>query len=175
MDLVIDAPLVKCFYQESERQSGQTECRCAAAPLFQRLGAGDIAVLDSKGQLEREWKSLVDQDWFKSWLSQCYQVGSIVEIDVDNEADLLRALASQCGFPHRSGDKWLVRVAVTRAKATGECVALVSEDVDFFDPKVKNDARARKNRLDRCSGPVARALKKSGVKCITADSYLADC
>ena len=171
MDVVIDAPLVKCFYQERELEV-DTECRAPVAPLFDALGTDDIAVLDSSGQIEQEWRALVDREWFNAWLSQAFEVGSIIEIDAGNHRELVRSLASTCGFPADSRDKWLVRVAVTRGARTNEPVAIVSEDVHFFHPKAGANAKARERRLNECSGCVAQRLAKRKVLCRTVDAHL---
>lgn len=171
MDVVIDAPLVKCFYQEGESE-GATECRAEVKPLFDGLGSDHVAVLDVGGHIEQEWRAVVDHEWFNAWLSQAFEVGSIIEIEPGNHRDLLRSLSSSCGFPANTGDKWLVRVAVTRSARTGADVALVSEDVHFFHPKAGKNGKARERYLSTCGGCVAQRLAKRNVRSVTVDAFL---
>lgn len=172
MELVVDAQILGWYFQTCER-GRTTPCTGSPIDLFARVGSGDVGVLDTGHHIETEWRKQADPDWFDAWLSERFEVGDIVEIKVDNCQELVRELVKKCGFPAKGRDKWYVRTARTRAKNLGQLVAIISEDLDFYEPKAKNSAGNRDRILREGTGGVAKRLRKHGIDPRTAARHLA--
>lgn len=162
MELVVDAHILGWYYQTFELQL-TTPCSDSPVGLFARLGKKDIGVLDIDGHIETEWRKQADSDWFDAWLSERFEVGDIVEAKVESCRELIDELVKKYGFPMKGKDKWYVRTAGTRASELKGLVAIISEDLDFYEPKAKNSAGNRDKILRQGSGTVAKRLRKSRV------------
>lgn len=172
MEVIVDAHLLGWYYQAGELQK-ETPCSASPIELFERLGRGDIGVLDSDGHIEAEWREHADPDWFDAWLSERFEVGDIIEVAVENYHRLIQGLVKKCGFPATGKDKWYIRASKSRAVAVCQPVALISEDLDFYEPKAKKGAGDRDAILAQGSGAVAKQLRKEGVDPRTAARHLA--
>lgn len=171
MDIVIDANVLSWFYKESELQKS-TPCTSSPTKLFEALGRKDTGILDTGGQIEAEWRRKVDEDWLEAWLIECFQLGELIEIKATTQNDLIRDLETRCGFGKKGGDKWYVRTAKTRSEETDSRVGLISEDLDFFEPKSKKGAGNRDRILAGCTGCVAKRLKKVNIDVKTVKKHV---
>lgn len=161
LDVVIDAQILGWYYQANELGKAPP-CTGDPAMLFSRLGKDDLGILDAGEQIEAEWRRVADTDWFDAWLARRLSSGDITIVEVETCHALLRALETKCGFP-RTGDRWYVRTAATRARSKGAAVALITEDVDLYDPKAKKNPKRRARALAGCTGPVVRELAAARV------------
>ena len=162
MQVVVDANILASYYKETVLGLG-TECSHPTNDLFARLGSEDVAFLDEKGMVEGEWRLKADPDWFDAWLAERMTVGDIVVTSVSTCTQLLRKLRIDHGFPATGRDKWYVCLARTRVEDTGERVAIITEDVDFFEPKAKGNSKTRAKFLAKGKGGVAKALRTHDV------------
>ena len=159
MRIVIDAQVFKGFYLESviAKPSGLTG---SVIELFRRLGGCDTAYVDEGSQIEQEWRDVVDKEWFERWFKDELVSGRIVVIPVDRGQDCSSRLTSEFGFPVAEC-RWYIRTAATLVKSFAEAAALISEDMDFHEPKAKAcDAGRRHKLFIDGSGRMARNLKK---------------
>jgi hypothetical protein len=158
MELVIDAQIVKSYFMESvlDKKSELTE---TTLPVFNRLGSSDHVYLDSDGQIQHEWKNLVDPTWFDEWYYQLLLHGAAHEISVKDCKLILRAL-KQYGFPvHGNRDGWYIKTAKAVSEKFGRSIIL-SEDMHFFEPSEKASTGVRRRKiLVCCKGKVAKHLR----------------
>ena len=68
MRVVIDAHIVKGFYEESVLGI-ETSLTDKATNIFERLGNQDQVYLDVGGQIEHEWRQPVAPEWFDAWFA----------------------------------------------------------------------------------------------------------
>ena len=157
MPRVIDANVLKEYYQETVLElSGSLTG--SVKLVFERDG---VIYVDEGGQIEAEWASVVDRDWFEVWYSRQLVEDKIRELSVACFPELGKQLKI-LGFPHGSKDIWYVRTA-KQCKAAGiDPCLLVSEDLDFFDPTRKAaSGAARRTILEDKNAPIKRMLRNS--------------
>lgn len=157
MDLVIDANIVSAYFMESVLacNPGLTG---SAVSVFERAGFGDTVHLDDTQHIENEWRSVVSPEWFNAWYGDLLINGGAAFIRVETCTNLRRTLEA-LGFP-RSKDIWYIRTAVAVSQRFGSAT-LVTEDMDFFDPRDKLAPSVRRSALLRAaSGRVCRRLRK---------------
>lgn len=166
MHVVIDAQLILGYYCEDVL--GRPPIHTAAVrEVVARLGSGDTACVDDAQQIEAEYRQLVDREWFDAWFGDRLLLGEVVAVKADACRELLARLRGY-GFP-RGRDRRYVAVAATLAKEQG-CSILLSEDLDFYDPRAKRaDSRRRMAVILSQKGPVADHLRKESaveVRCV---------
>jgi hypothetical protein len=172
LNLVIDAQIVGGFYKESVLDC-EHDCTASPSALFSRLGDLDLGFLDDGNQIEAEWRRVAEIEWFDSWLADRFVAGAVCYVKTAVYPHLIKHLCSSCGFPAKGRDSWYVRTAKTVVDSHNAEVALITEDLDFFNPKAKGGAGNRKSVLTSGKGPVEKALKKEGVLVRTVDHQLA--
>ena len=161
MNIVIDAQVVSWYLAES--LGATTPATESPDALFERLGGEDTAFVDEGGQIQHEWRSVTDADWFDQWFGELLVSGAIVIVEAQACRALLTHLHGNLGFP-RSRDVWYIRTAAGVGHAIGLPVGLVTEDMDFYDPPSKVCTPGRRARiLAGCSGSVARHLRREGI------------
>lgn len=161
MELVIDANVFVDFFNETVLQQS-TSLTTSPIFTFQRLGRHDTAYLDNGGQIKHEWGDprRVDPEWFARWYQQQLQQDSLQLIPTDTHANVLRAIV-QKGFP-QTRDRWYVRVAKSVSAIFDEAI-LVTEDIDFYEPKHKDKGSIRLKTISDSKGSVAKLLRKKPV------------
>lgn len=175
MNIVIDANVFKAYYEESVLElpaprPGRTD---SPSSIFARLGADTFSYVDVGQQMESEWRNLCrgGEEWFDGWLSSVYASGGVTPMDI-NKTKVPENKYREVGFPFKGRDIWYIRVAVSLSSACSTNDAyLISEDIDFFDPKRKKDA-SREKYIRNGEGAVAKQLKKDGVFVCCICSYL---
>lgn len=171
MELILDAHILGWYYQAHELEV-LTPCTGSPVELFERLGRADIGVLDEGGQIEAEWRKQADSDWFDAWLSERFEVGDIIEVETHTCGALIKELVNKYGFPKAGKDRWYIRTASARAGGKAQLVAIVSEDLDFYEPKAKNGRGNREAILRQATGAVAKRLRKEGIDPRSAARHL---
>jgi hypothetical protein len=166
MRLVVDAQLIAGYFREAER--GEAPAYTGpVTDLIQRLGRQDRAFLDETGRIEQEYRDVVDPEWFEAWLGDRLANGDFVIVAAQACPELIRLLITKFGFPRKGGDRHYVALARAIVEAKQEPVALLSEDLDFYDPKAKQGSSKRRAKLlNTCGGPVARYLTKHESICV---------
>jgi hypothetical protein len=171
VNVIIDANIIKWY--ESEVTGLASPATHPPSALINQLGSQDLAFIDQGGHIESEWRNVTDPDWFSQWFPNALISGAIVAIPVHPAAALLRRLHVNFGFP-RSRDVWYLSTAKTVVEAQDPPVGLITEDMDFYDPREKRCSAARRNRiLEACSGNVARELQRR--EGIVVRSLIAHC
>jgi len=175
VDVVIDAHLINGLYRETVVGEAPSHTGSAAA-LFDGLGNTDRAFVDSKGRIEREWERVVDRDWFAAWFPERLAADEVRIIDAPDCRELIKRLATKCGFPARSGDRWYISTARAAIETSGECLNLVSEDLDLYEPRAKQGSSKQRSKvLEAEDGCVARILRKEeGIVARTVCGHLRD-
>lgn len=176
--LVIDANVFSAFAMEQIAGIPNTDRTASPLKIFDLLGDKAVAFLDEGGQIEREWKNLVTfaSEWFSEWLADSLADGRIYEIAPSSDPQLVKRYRA-LGFPNTT-DIWYIKTA------HGLCLLcnrnrpfLVSEDIDFYDPKSKQIKN--KNDFFRSGGGrVCNRLRADGIdlRCIenATNELLAD-
>jgi len=67
--------------------------------IIERLGSDDFAFVDHAGVIEREYRDLVDGDWFEAWFGDRLAVGDISIVRAEACPELIRFLVVTHGFP----------------------------------------------------------------------------
>lgn len=159
--LIIDANVFAAFYQEEELGIAPAVLR-SPVNIFSRLGEDVQAYLDDGKMIETEWRRKADREWFDGWLADALRDDRVREVTVSNHPQLIKRL-SKLGFPRGSRDKWYVRTGKEVADRLGQS-CIVSEDLDFFDPKAKASGSKRRVKiLKRRSGDVLKALEDENI------------
>jgi len=173
MGLVVDAQVVKGFFQESVLCTHHA-LSGSPARIFDPQFRRHCIFVDPEGTIQHEWRSLVDPDWFDVWFADLMRDGSICLIAAPSDVALSKALRA-LGFP--SGrDIWYVRVGCAVRRRLGFSI-LISEDLDFYEPKEKCCGDKRRCTI-LCSGAgsVRRYLrKKCGVIVRSVERFVAEC
>jgi hypothetical protein len=172
MNIVVDANVFDGYYRQ-DVLGEKAKCRGNPEALFARLGQEDYALIDDRGMIEGEWSSRAprDQEWFNHWLAERFAAGDIGVVEIEMCEVLLSKLKNDCGFPKESRDKWYVRTAHTQAGESGQAVAIVTDDVDFFEPSAKAHPKKRERHLRDGRGKVATLLRKHDVDPRTSSQH----
>lgn len=159
MALIIDSNIVKGYYLEVVSELPH-ELTASPKPLFEQLE--QTIYVDSGGQIENEWRGVVQPEWFEAWYAGLLASGAVELVDVQSEPVLRKALKA-LGFPVSGRDFWYVRTAKAAAGKHGNA-SLVAEDLDFFDPKQKSATGAKRRKI-LCSknSPVAKLLRDTEI------------
>jgi hypothetical protein len=161
MRLVIDAQLVAGYFREVEKNE-EPFYSGPVKDLMRRLGVSDLAYVDDDGLIEQEYRDLVETEWFEAWFGERLEVGDILILSGDASLALMRVLYTKFGFPKNSKDRHYVALARAIVQGGVEEAAIVTEDLDFYDPKAKaGTARNRRRLIASQSGPVAKHLAKA--------------
>jgi hypothetical protein len=158
MGLVVDAQIVKGFFQESVLGAPH-DLSGSLLPIFDPRICTHCIYVDNEGTIQYEWRSVVDPDWFDVWFAELIRDGSIAEIAALSDVALKKQLKA-LGFPATGRDIWYARVGCAVSGRIGFSV-LISEDLDFYEPKTKGcGSKRRRNILYSEAGAVRRYLRK---------------
>ena len=182
MHIVIDANVFHGFFLEKVI-GGVSSLTGSPLDIFNQIGKEDTAYLDEGGQIQNEWSSLVDAEWFSVWLARNLADGGIKIIPAELCRNTINALCG-LGFPRGSRDIWYIRTAKAIVKRynrdfkKGEPVTvLINEDLDFYEPYNKKRV-TRERRIEimqNREGSVARyLLRKERILVNCVKNYLTD-
>lgn len=175
--LVIDANVFRAFALEHVSEIKTVERTASAIDLFSYLGSKAVLFLDEGGQIEREWGVSANfaPEWFSEWLADCFADGRLYEVEASSDPQLAKRYRG-LGFPDTT-DIWYIKTAHGLCRLCSQNrPLLVAEDIDFYDPKLKQAA----NKIAifrRGKGAVSKQLRSDGIdlRCIqNATSELAD-
>ena len=175
MELVIDANIVKGYYQEIvlgldvvNRPDG---LMASPSPIFDQLGSTLTCYLDEGGIIEYEWRGVVENEWFFSWFGDMLVNGSIQKLPTNKDKAIENKIIDK-GFPASRDHRYVqVAAAIIRLELADESY-LLSEDLDFYDPTKKSGkASTRKKILELGRGPVSKILKKYGINVFATCHY----
>ncbi len=149
MDIVIDANIVAGYFKESVLGIAigpKNDLTGSVIPLFEGLGTIDVCYLDDGKIIESEWRGPVSTEWFDVWFARLLADGKAQLIPASRCPSLEGRLFTT-GFPkHRNRDAWYVRVCkAVLAKFPTSSVPLITEDIDFYDPRLKGCAAKTRN------------------------------
>ncbi len=163
MNVVIDAQVVGWYL--AELIGAAHPATNSPADLFARLGDEDVGFVDDGGHIEQEWRQVADPDWFNQWYSQLLIDGSVVLIQPSRCRDLLEHLHRNLGFP-RTKDVWYIKTAAGVVRDFGPPAHIITEDMDFYEPREKQCSAGRRQRfLHESRGSVARHLgRREGIQ-----------
>lgn len=158
--MVIDANIFKGYFQ---LQIGKSHSLCGCPKkLFTCVTSYKPVFYDDIGIIEHEWRNVVDKDWFDAWLAASLSSGTIKYITAIKNQSIEKQLRSN-GFPN-GRDIVYVRVSIAVANDNNRC-DFFTEDIDFYDPKLKGCRAATRQRLLTTSGgPIPKVLAKHRVK-----------
>lgn len=157
--MLVDANIFNGFFQ---MEMGKSHDLCGCPTTLINSASINNPIFHDLGKIvEAEWRGVVDQYWFDSWLAEKLQSGCIQYLSPTHDAGTEKRLAS-VGFP-RSRDIVYVRIGITLTAQNGVCL-FYTEDMDFYDPAQKGcAAKRRKKILRNSSGPVPKLLSKIGI------------
>jgi len=169
MEIVIDAEIICGYFKETVLET-TSPLSGKSGFIFERIGSEDLAFLDEEGQIEYEWRSVVDLEWFDPWYARLLSDGGAILIPTEPCHTLHKQL-EQLGFPRGSRDIWYIRTAMAVVKRYGQAIIL-TEDMDFYDPTQKQSAAKHRHRiLHSGNGKVARHLRRKEcvhIKCVAS-------
>lgn len=164
--MIVDANVFKGFY---EATLGRPHALHGCPIKLLASATPENPIHQDTGQMiESEWRKLVDPEWFNSWLADQFTSGNITLTDTIIDNGLEKNLYTK-GFP-KSKDIWYVRLGLGVVSRTQSKCQLFSEDIDFYDPSMKNcTSKKRTKTLTTGSGPIAKILKKQQIHpcCLT--------
>ena len=174
--IVIDANVFKAFYEVEvlgyppprPQRTGD------AKPIFDSLGSLCVALLDSGGQIEIEWRNMClgGEEWFNEWMATAYANGQIFPIDVPNTAAIKKKY-QKLGFPVNLRDFWYIKLCLAILNMCNKHeVVLVTEDIEFYSPQHKNHT-GKNHYIVNSKGTIAKELRDDGVRvCCISNSLL---
>ncbi|RLC00681.1 MAG: hypothetical protein DRI57_31995 [Deltaproteobacteria bacterium] len=165
--IIIDANIINGYFQETVLEL-DSQLTANPSPIFDRLGDDHALFLDDGGHIEHEWGEVVEREWFEAWYADILKDGKAQLIRARTYPEIRKRLRN-LGFPDKGGDIWYVRIAKTVSERYGNS-NLITEDMDFFDPKKKR-SQARMKILQSKVAPVAKYLRKKEnviVACVKA-------
>jgi hypothetical protein len=189
-DIIIDANVIVGYYKEDVLglNPGAQNITGSTLRIFQSIRDCQASILmddgaGQEGKIENEWKRNIPKagkEWFDSWYYSLLQSGMIrlILLDQATAQQLLHELYKR-GFPQEGGDKWYIRTATTvidqkcRAEEQEAYVNLVSEDIDFFAPTRKHQAKGaeRLNCLLKREDEVQDLLWDNGIRLYCIENY----
>jgi hypothetical protein len=160
MGIVVDANIIKNYYDETVIGIAHSLTE-SAKHILDDEDRVYIIFTDEGGHIEYEWRSPVDQNWFKEWYYAKLISGQIIILTVNNCSELCKSLYG-IGFPKGKRDIWYIRTAVS-SLSQQEKGFIVSEDIDFFNPTQKKILKGQKriNCMKSCNSPVRKHLRKN--------------
>jgi hypothetical protein len=136
-DFVVDACSFKKAYEELV-EGGVGDCIGA----FQGLLDNEVVILDERGLIRHEWTVTCcgsDDEFLRQWLNN-----RIIDDQIQERASRaslqLRTRLRDFGVPQR--DQKYIFLA-----ESNHAFGIITEDIDFYDPKEKLTGEARKNDL----------------------------
>ncbi len=158
MNVVIDANRIAGYFKESVLELN-TDLTDKATYIIDRPENQDQVYLDINGNIEKEWESVVDSEWFSVWFARLLIDEKAYCIEVDLYSFLCKKLRL-LGFP-RSRDIWYIRTAKEISNNQSRAY-IISEDIDFFDPSKKcSSSSSRLTILKNRRGPICKYLDKN--------------
>lgn len=146
--IVIDANIISEYYKEFIIDEGD---------LYDLINC----ILDNYGVvftdlIHHEWISTCNNYVIKEWITDGLKLGKIRYIHPQLDRAIIKKLHTKFGFPKKSHDIEYIKCAnVTLTKY------ILTNDIDFFDPKLKNDTiKAKKDAKINRMGKLCRFLLK---------------
>jgi hypothetical protein len=170
MELIIDAQIVKAYYEEMVIGSPHNLTESPVL-VFERLCNQLRVNLDESGQIENEWRAPVDPEWFEAWLATLLTSGEARLVPTE-ACGQLRTQLRNLGFPTtgRAGrDFWYIRTAVgviglidPLPHGRDPLVYIISEDLHFHSPGEYGTASSdrRAHILTSGNGPIVQFLRR---------------
>ena len=144
MGLIVDANIVKGYFQDSVLGKGH-DLTESAKPIFDPSFREHPIYVDDKAKLHFEWRSVVETEWLDIWYADLVRDDVVREI-VSPPDKALRKQLAELGFPAKGRDIWYARVSNAVSRTVGFAI-LVSEDLDFYEPKEKGCKSERRKDI----------------------------
>ncbi len=156
MGCVLDANIVKGVFEEDVH--GTHDLTDSPGSVLRRIiASGERICIDDGGLMQAEWANCVEREWFENWFLTLASESNLTAISPIDCRHILKRLRIDYGFP-QTRDRAVLTVALTDAATQGRS-RLLTEDLDFFDPKAKGQAKTRQRLLSgQTSAPVATFL-----------------
>ena len=145
---VIDANVMQGFYQELCSGEG-----CVYEVVCWLCNTRGIVASDT---VLTEWECVCAAEVFRDWLADQMKTGGLKKVAGKKlDRGVVRKMRVDCGFPCRSRDIEYIKCA----NATTSTRYIVSEDMDFYDPTLKQaDAKMKGWARDDRQGRFCRFL-----------------
>jgi hypothetical protein len=172
MGIVVDANIIKNYYDETVIGKGHS-LTASAKHILDDDDRIYVIFIDAGGNIEHEWQSPVDPNWFKEWYYSKLISGQIKIITVCNFSALCKSLYG-IGFPKGKKDIWYIRTAKA-SRSYQDKGYIVTEDIDFFNPKIKKKLTGTKriNCMKSCNSPVRkRLLKYENIEVMCVEEFI---
>jgi hypothetical protein len=149
--VAVDAVIISHYIKEYVQETGPL------LELVDRMLARFGMVVDDKSKIISEWGQHSLKPVFTEWVTDKLKNGYVRKVHACLPPDAVKKIHTHYGLPtQRSRDIEYIRCAnVTTTRY------ILSEDIDFFDPKAKGGSatRKRKARDERC-GALCNFLRK---------------
>ncbi len=155
--MIVDANVFKGYY---EAVLGRRHSLCGCPQALISSATSQFPIFhDLDGIVEAEWRQVVDYEWFDAWLSDNLQRGNIQYANPIKDRALEKSLKSH-GFP-TGRDIVYVRLGLANVSVIGNACNFYTEDIDFYDPALKNScSKTRLKLISSSGGPIPKVLKK---------------
>lgn len=148
---VVDANAFKQMFEDltNEREG-------LGKKVFDAIFISDYVILDEGGKIKNEWQSCscgLQDELFSSWVADRMIADKIRMVSVKQHKQL-KAEMKKFGMPKK--DEVYLFTA-----ANNQAYAVISEDIDLYDPKAKGwTLKARRKLMESGSACVAKYMRK---------------
>jgi hypothetical protein len=137
--VAIDAHVMKRFHGDMLAQE-QSLSALLVEQVIEKIGLA----IDYGGKIQHEWFTQCPTLLFREWFIQNIKLGRIRTFKAAIDDKHKRALFIDLGFPRRGYDIVYVGVANVTEKRY-----IVTDDIDFFDPKHKKSGHEKKEKIKK--------------------------
>lgn len=163
MNIVIDANVYSEYYKQCCHN------QYCHDPIDDLLSTPGLKIFfDESNKIATEWENLCCKELTRAVIIEMLDNGIAVEIPIETFPIICKKLR-QLGFP-QGKDRVYIQTAKSAVKITKRDTFLITQDIDFFDPKLKNSNEKTKAKTIRSSNaPICKYLRKNEnvhIKCI---------
>lgn len=164
--VVVDSNVMNLFNQ-GVIEDETTDAR----QLVEKIEATHGFAIDAGGKIRQQWLETCDSVYFGTWFTEGLKTGRIHQVaPTISQADA-KHLRITCGMPRARFEFTYVAVAnrVTQPRY------IVTEDIDFWEPKAKTASHERKEAIKATrTGCVCKHLGQMGIAVGTVAQGLVD-
>ncbi|BES66095.1 hypothetical protein SANA_25340 [Gottschalkiaceae bacterium SANA] len=171
MNVIIDANIFKGYCRESIIG---LEHKLTSSPSYLFQEEEYVMYIDDGDQMQYEYKAVDNPQVVEEMIIELLNSGKMRLTKTKIDPDFERILRSK-GFDMNSRDKWYIRAAlVAKEKSDTRTIYLITEDIDFFDPRKKNcSSKTRNITIRNKRSPVAHELiDRKKIKPICVENHV---
>ncbi len=167
MNFIVDANVFQAYYQKN---LGLVLPEVTEDPtkLFENFLKGIFKIYFDEGtHIKSEWEAVVEREWFGRWFQKLLTEGDVHFVKL-TRCDFIKHIQG-LGFPTTKDIRYLQ--AAKSVTSIGGNVFLVTEDIDFYEPKLKLAGLKKRHKIMKNgSTKITNFLRKKqniNVNCIS--------